>query len=129
MTEQILKFDEAKQLVFGWANVSITKEGVQIVDTQKDMIDPEELELAAYAFTLQYRETGEMHAGEAKGHLVESFAVTKSKLAAMGLPDDSLPQGWWVGFYIEDPEVYEKVRTGVYKMFSVQGKATREVVK
>jgi hypothetical protein len=128
MTEPILKFDEAKQLVFGWANVSITKEGVQIIDTQKDMIDPEELELAAYAFTLQYRETGEMHVGEAKGHLVESFAVTKEKLAKMGLPEDSLPQGWWVGFYIEDPEVYEKVRSGVYKMFSVQGKAVREVV-
>jgi hypothetical protein len=46
----------------------------------------------------------------------------------MGLPEDSLPQGWWVGFYIEDPEVYEKVRSGVYKMFSVQGKAVREVV-
>ena len=129
MTEPILKFDDAKQLVFGWASISITKEGEQVVDLQKDMIDPDELELAAYAFTLQYRETGEMHMGEAKGHLVESFAVTKEKLAKMGLPEDSLPQGWWVGFYIDDPVVYEKVRSGVYKMFSVQGRAVREVVK
>lgn len=124
----IAKVDEFRHLVFGWASVSITKHGDTVIDHQEDIIEPDELETAAYAFNLQFRKTGEMHVGEAKGDLVESFVVTPDKLEKMGLPQDALPVGWWVGFYIPDEEVFQKVRDGTYKMFSIQGRAIREEV-
>jgi hypothetical protein len=129
MTEQpIAKFDEDRHLVFGWANVAIRKDGTRITDHHGDQIDPADLEDAAYVFNLQFRETGVMHTGKAVGRLVESFFVTPEKLAKMALPPDALPQGWWVGFYIEDDDVFAKVKSGAFSMFSIQGRAVREAV-
>lgn len=45
----ILKADGDQRLVFGWANVSVTVDGKQVEDLEGDVIDPEELEKAAYA--------------------------------------------------------------------------------
>lgn len=126
--EKVLKFDTERQYVFGWASVAITKDGQQVEDLQGDLIDVEDLEEAAYQFALQYRESGVMHKGESVGNLIESFMVTPEKLEAMGLPQDSLPQGLWVGFHVPDPEVFAKVRAGDYAMFSIQGDAVREEV-
>lgn len=125
---KIAKIDEDQNLVFGWGYVSINKDGTQVIDHSQEMIDPEDLELAAYAFNLIFRETGEMHKGGAKGRLVESLVVTPDKLQAMGLAKDALPQGWWLGFYIDDDEVFDKVKKGEYNMFSIQGIANREEV-
>jgi cation transport regulator ChaB len=126
--EKVLKFDTERQYVFGWASVAITKDGHQVEDLQGDLIDVEDLEEAAYQFALQYRESGVMHKGESVGHLIESFMVTPEKLDAMGLSPDSLPQGLWVGFHVPDPEIFAKVRSGDYAMFSIQGDAVREEV-
>lgn len=115
-----------ENLVFGWAYVSIRKDGQVVLDHSDEVIDIEDLEFAAYAFNLQFRETGEMHKGEAVGELVESFMITPAKIEAMGLAKDALPCGWWLGFYIENDEVFEKVKKGEYAMFSIQGIATRE---
>ena len=123
---EIIKIDTTKNLVFGWANVSIRKDGNQITDWQDHKIDINDLENAAYAFNLEYRESGEMHKGNAKGTLVESFVVTPEKLEKLGLAEDALPQAWWVGFYFEDDDVIQKVKDGKYKMFSIQGKAILE---
>lgn len=123
---EVAKRDDSQQLVFGWANVAFRTNGEQVLDFQKDLVDTEELESAAYLFNLIYRDTGEMHKGESVGKLVESFVVTKEKLASMGLPEDALPQGWWVGFHIPDSEVFAKVKEGKYKMLSIQGSARRE---
>jgi cation transport regulator ChaB len=126
--EKVLKFDAERQYVFGWASVAFAKDGSQVEDLQGDLIDLEDLEEAAYAFTLDFRETGVMHKGEAVGQLIESFMVTPDKLEAMGLPPDSLPQGLWVGFHVPDAEVFAKVRAGEFSMFSIQGNAIREEV-
>lgn len=122
----ITKVDSDRNLVFGWANVSIRKDGEQILDSQGHMIDPEDLEEAAYLFNLFFRKSGVMHESESVGELIESFMVTPEKLEAMGLAKDALPQALWVGFYIEDDKVFEKVKTGEYSMFSIQGKAFKE---
>lgn len=122
---EIQKVDDDRQLVFGWANVAIRKDGNQVVDSQGDSIDAEDLEDAAYLFNLSFRKSGEMHRGDAKGDLVESFVVTPSKLKALGLDGDALPLGWWVGFKVHDKDVFAKVKTGDYRMFSIQGKAKR----
>lgn len=111
-----------KHLVFGWANISINKDGTIPIDWDGDIIPPEVLEKAAYNFVLQHRLTGEMHKGEAKGYLVESIMFTKEKCTKMGIPEGMLPEGWWVGFYIPDSEVCARIESGEYKMFSIQGR-------
>ena len=127
----ITKADEDKRLVFGWASISITVDGVQLEDRQKDMIDPEDLEEAAYEYVLNFRDTGEEHIStmRKKGKLVESCVFTAEKQKAMGIPEGTLPVGWWIGFKIEDDAAWEKVKNGTYRMFSIEGRANREPVE
>lgn len=127
----IAKMDDDKRLVFGWASISITAEGEQLEDLQHDLIDPEDLEEAAYEFVLNFRDTGELHNPRLrkKGKLVESCVFTAEKQKAMGIPEGTLPIGWWIGFKIEDDAAWEKVKSGRYKMFSIEGKANRVPVK
>lgn len=119
---------EDERLVFGWANVSVAADGTQVVDSHSDMIDPDVLEKAAYEYVLQFRDAGQMHAGGSVGRLVESFMVTPQKLEAMGLASDALPVALWVGFKIDDADVWAKVKSGEYPAFSIQGQAMREPV-
>lgn len=121
----ISKMNDDQHLVFGWASVSINADGSIPLDWQGDITSPEVLENAAYQYVLKYRTTGEMHQGEAVGYLIESCMFTKQKMQAMGIPEGILPEGWWVGFYIPDDEVVDKIKSGQYKMFSIQGKARR----
>lgn len=121
----VVKMKNDEQLVFGWANVSLKADGDVPLDWQGDVTAPKVLEKAAYEFVLKYRTTGEMHQGDVKGYLVESVMFTKEKMASMGIPEGVLPEAWWVGFYIPDEEVFAKVKSGEYKMFSIQGKAKR----
>ncbi len=125
---KVVKTDNDNNLAFGWAYVSVTKEGEQVIDHSQEIIDPQDLEVASYAFNLQFRGGGVEHEGEVVGHLVESLAVTEQKLESMGLEKNALPQGLWVGFYIPDDNVFEKVKNGEYAMFSIEGRARREVV-
>jgi len=125
---EIKKKDESQNLVFGFANVTFDRDGEQIVDSHNHLIDSDELETAAYLYNLAFRESGEMHEGESKGKLIESFVITKEKLDAIGLQkkDDTVSEGWWVGFYVEDDTTYEKIKKGEYSMFSIQGQAILE---
>lgn len=127
----IMKTDDEKRLVFGWASVAITVDGEQLEDLQHDMIDPEDLEETVYEYVLNFRDTGEQHNPRLrkKGKLVESCVFTVEKQKAMGLPEGILPVGWWIGFKIEDDEAWEKVKNGTYKMFSIEGKAQRVPVE
>jgi hypothetical protein len=129
MSAEILKSDPGRRMVFGFANVSMTADGGQVVDAHRDMIDPDDLESAAYEHVLNFRATGEMHQGEAIGRLVESFFINPAKLAAMGLAEDALPTAWWVGYRVDDPDVFAKVLDGTYRAFSIQGRAERVPVE
>lgn len=121
----IAKSAEDEQLVFGWANISVDAAGHYPIDWDGDITAPEDLEKAAYDFVLKYRASGEQHQGEVKGNLVESIMFTKEKQDALGIPAGVLPQGWWVGFHVPDKEVFAKIKSGEYEMFSVEGKAVR----
>lgn len=123
----IYKTDDDKRLVFGWASVSIKVDGEQLEDRQKDIIDPEDLEEAAYEYVLNFRDTGEEHikSMRKKGKLVESCVFTAEKQKAMGIPEGTLPIAWWIGFKIEDDDAWARVKNGTYKMFSIEGKANR----
>lgn len=126
----IQKSDKDKRLAFGWANVAIRKDGEQIIDYQGDMFDPEDLEEAAYKYVLNFGDAGEEHIPflRKKAKMVESVVFTKEKLRAMGLPEDALPQGWWIGFKVFDDDTWEKIKNGTYKMFSIEGTGIREKV-
>ena len=114
-----------KGLVSGWANVARNADGSIPLDWQGDIIRPEVLEKAAIDFMINYRTSGEMHQGESKGVVVESIVMTKAKQVAMGIPEGTVPEGWFITVKINDPEVFEKVKSGQYKMFSIQGRGKR----
>lgn len=127
----IYKADEDKRLIFGWASVAVRTDGEQVVDLQKDMIDPEDLEDAVYDYVLEFRDSGEEHIADLrkKGRMVESVIFTKEKMKAMGIPEGVVPEGWWIGFYIDDDDAWEKVKDGTYQMFSIEGQGVREAVE
>lgn len=122
---KIMKSDNDKMLAFGWASVAIRVDGEVIEDWQEDIIEPEELENAAYNFVQFYREGGEMHERGDVAVLIESVVFTEEKMKAMGIPEGTLPIGWWIGFKVLDDDVWEKVKDGTYSMFSIEGEAER----
>lgn len=126
---KIMKSDDEKMLAFGWANVSMRIDGELIEDWQADIIEPEELENAAYEYVLLYREGGEMHERGGAAVLIESVVFTEEKMQAMGIPAGTLPVGWWIGFKVTDKDVWEKVKDGTYPMFSIEGEAERVEVE
>lgn len=127
----IYKADDDKRLVFGWASIAMTVDGEPLEDLQKDVIDEDDLEEAAYQYVLNFRDTGEEHMPgmRKKGRLVESCVFTKEKQRAMGLKENALPVGWWIGFYIDDDNTWQRIKDGTYRMFSIEGKAERVPVK
>ena len=124
----VMKSDDDKRLVFGWANVAVRVDGEQIVDWQQDASDVAELENAAYEYVARFGTAGEMHRRGGVGKVIESIVFTKEKAIALGIPPDILPEGWWIGFKITDDEVWEKIKNGEYTMFSIEGKAIREPI-
>lgn len=115
-----------QQLIFGWANVTLQEDGTPPLDWQGDIIKTEELETAAYNYVLNFGIVNRDHEWSTDcGWIVESMMFTKDKMGALGIPEGTVPEGWWLGFYIPDPEVYAKVKDGTYKMFSIEGSARR----
>lgn len=130
-TFSIQKTDDDKHLVFGWANIAIRANGEQIEDLQGDIMDPDDLEEGAYKYVLNFRDAGEEHhpGFRKKARMVESVVFTKEKMAAMGIPEGIVPEGWWIGFYVDDKDTWEKIKNGTYSMFSIEGKGTRIPVR
>jgi hypothetical protein len=127
-TGEISKAVSDKQQIFGWASV-VEVNGEPVVDLQGDHISPEEMEKAAYTYVQKSRKGGDMHLQDnwspiQKSEMIESFIVTPDKREAMGLPD-TVPTGWWVGFQVQDPEVWAKVKSGERTGFSIHGRGKR----
>ena len=125
---KIAKSIEDKRIAFGWASIAKDEAGNDLVDLSDDIIEPDTLENAAYEFVKLYREGGEMHERGGCATLVESIVFTPEKMSAMGIPERTLPTGWWIGFHVTDDEVWSKVKSGEYPMFSIEGEAVREPV-
>lgn len=87
----IAKMDDERRLAFGWASVAIRVDGEQIEDWQNDMIDPEDLESAAYNFVELYREGGEMHEKGDVAVLIESVVFTEEKSGSHWHPSRNAP--------------------------------------
>lgn len=126
----IKKYYDDEQLVFGWASVAKNKDGARPIEWQGDEIEMDEMEPAVYDFVLSQGITKEMHRQmPAKGTLVESVIFTKEKMKAMGIPEGVVPEGWWVGFKLNDKEAFQKVKSGIYKMFSIEGRGVRTPIE
>lgn len=123
---KIAKSIEDKRIAFGWASIAKDEAGNDLVDLSDDIIEPDTLENAVYEFVKLYREGGEMHERGGCATLVESIVFTPEKMSAMGIPEGTLPTGWWIGFHVTDDEVWSKVKSGEYPMFSIEGEAVRE---
>ena len=122
---RVEKSDDEKHLAFGWASVAVNAAGDQVEDYQHDLVDIDVLEQAAYRFVEFYREGGEMHERGGAAILVESMVFTAEKQRALGIPPGTIPEGWWIGFHVTDPDVWERVKDGTYPMFSIEGEAVR----
>lgn len=124
------KIDEEQMLVFGWLSVAKDELGNDIIDKQGDIVPVEELEKAAYDFNLFARKAGDMHKNtNGVGRLVESVVFTEEKQKALGIPQGILKIGWFVGFKIDDVDVWKRIKSGELSAFSIGGKAQREEVK
>jgi len=122
------KVNSDKQQVFGWASI-VEINGEPVVDLQGDYISIDEVEKSAYAYVHKSRKGGDMHLrdGDEPVHasdMIESFVVTPEKKQALNLPDET-PTGWWVGFQVNDPEVWAKVKNGERTGFSIHGRGVR----
>lgn len=118
----ILKAEPEKQMVFGWASIA-TIDGRLVIDKQDDMILPGDLEKAAYDFVLFGRAQGDMHKGTQCGRLVESMVFTKQKQDILQI--DLGVEGWWVGFKVDDPELWQAHKRGERPEFSMGGRGRR----
>lgn len=119
------KSSDDKQLVSGWASVSVNADGSLPLDWDDDTIPPSVLEKAAMDFMMDYRDSGVAHEGSSVGTVVESIVFTKEKQEAIGIPEGIIPEGWFITVKINDKDVYAKVKDGTYKMFSIQGLCKR----
>ena len=126
---EISKVDTDKRQVFGWASVTAIN-GVPVEDLQDDSIDLVEIEKAAYRYVVESRKGGNMHGrtdeGVAKSvsDMIESFVVTPEKRESMGLPSN-VPDGWWVGFQVNDDHTWEEAKAGRLVGFSIHGTGRR----
>ena len=121
----VTKSREDEGLVSGWANVAVNADGSLPLDWQGDIIRPEVLERAAINFMMDYRGSGVMHEGESQGVVVESIVFTKEKQLVIGIPDGHVPEGWFITVKITNPDVFQAVKEGRYRMFSIQGSSKR----
>ncbi len=125
---EISKVNTDKQQVFGWASI-VEMNGEPVVDLQGDYITIDEVEKSAYDYVHKSRKGGDMHLrdGDQPVHasdMIESFVMTPEKKQILGMPEDT-PTGWWVGYQVNDPEVWAKVKNGERTGFSVHGRGVR----
>lgn len=114
----VAKVDADRQEIFGWASV-VTKGGQIIIDKQGHAIPPEEMEPAVYNFVLNYRDQGHMHEQLGVGRMIESMMFTKQKQDVLGI--DLGMEAWWIGFKVDNSDVWAEHRAGRLPEFSIGG--------
>ena len=120
----ITKFQEDQQLVFGWCMISQWEDGTEYYDYEGDGIDPQELETMAYNYVLNFGDVDLNHEYETLGRVVESVVTTLEKQAALGITNP-IPVGWFIGLKIQDDQLWQDIKSGVYESFSIGGQAER----
>lgn len=119
---KITKADPDQMMIFGWASV-VEKDGRLVIDKQGDIVLPADLESAVYDYVLYARQHGDMHKNIGTGRLIESMVFTKEKQDALGI--DLGKVGWFVGYKVDDPRVWEANKRGELPEFSIGGSGKR----
>jgi cation transport regulator ChaB len=129
---KVHKINDEKKQVFGWALVSHEWIGdgenlilKQVTDYQDDLVDEDDLEEMAYNFVKKYREGGEMHLKGGSATCIESFVSTLEKQKQLGIPEGTMPVGWLIGFQVTDDKAWQKIKSGEYEGFSIEGTGRR----
>lgn len=117
------RVDEEKRRVFGFFSVS-EENDKEVIDYHGDVIASEDLEEAAYKYVMYSGMGDERHDERAKAMLIESMFFSKEKQMALGI--DLGKVCWWGGFYILDDDLWQKVKSGQYPMFSIGGRSQIE---
>lgn len=123
LTCEFEKRDDEKQIVWGWASV-VTEGHKPVVDRQGDLISVDDIQKAAHDFMAFYRTGGEMHEKMGIGTVIESVVFTKALQDALGI--DLGREGWFVGMRVDDPKVWQAVKNGEYRGFSIGGSGVRK---
>lgn len=118
---EIVKVDKDKQIVYG---VFLWPEKA---DHDGDVLSAEDIEKVAHGFMADYRTIDEMHRQVIKADIVESAIAWKDDLEYHG---KKLKRGVWFGaVHVTDKDVWEKVKDGTYKGFSVRISGQRELIE
>ena len=118
--------------IMGYAITIAKPDGTPTVDSQGDVVMPDQLRKAVFEFMEQGdRPAGFMHfrhpeTGELlrAGKIVESLCVTPEITKMLGI-EGQIPLGWIVGIEVQNPLVKKMIRDGKAPSFSVGGKAVR----
>lgn len=117
--------DGMRHQAFGKLSVIELASGQVVTDLHDHVIYEPELEVAAYAFNLEFRAAGDRHGlydtPGSVGRLIESVVLTKEKQAAIGIPPGTVDICWWVGFQVDNPQTWNKILSGEYAMLSIGG--------
>jgi hypothetical protein len=120
---RIMKVDDEQRMVYGWGSV-ISERGIPVIDSQGDIIESDELLKATTEFMKDARVAKEMHAGEQMGEVVHSYPIIVEIMKGLGIKSDK--EGWIVGVYVRDDAVWQRVKSGELRAFSIGGKAIPE---
>ena len=124
----VVRSSSERREVYGFLSVARTADGQMVVDSHGSQIPVEELERAAHRYLAEARGVGEMHERLGVGVVIESCVLTREKQAALpprGIPEGHVHEGWFVGFRVDDPETWDKVKRGELRAFSIGGTARR----
>ena len=123
---EIKKVDPDQRMIFGWASI-VTKDGRLVVDHQNDVISTDELEKAFYDYVLYSRGQGHMHSKMGVGRLIECMMFTKQKQDVLKIvvrdEDGDQIEGAWVGYYVDDDDVWAAHKRHELPAFSIGGAA------
>lgn len=124
----VIKINEEQRMAYGWASV-ISEKGQVLVDTQGDIIEPNELVKFTSEFMSDVRQAKAMHGkwgydDKQIGEVLHSFPITKELADSLGIQSER--EGWIVGVKVHDDEIWEKVKSGKLRAFSIGGMGMRE---
>lgn len=119
---RIEKLDEEQRVAYGWFSV-IEVAGAPVVDVQGDVIEESTLVKAVHEFVLDSRAGKVMHKGRRVADIVESIVLTKDVQRALGV--DLGKVGWFGAMKFRDDAVWDRVRKGELRAFSIGGTGVR----
>lgn len=124
-TDMITKLDEEQRIAYGWFSV-IEEAGRPVVDSQGDVITEATLVKAVHEFVLDSRAGKLMHQGRRVADIVESVVLTKDLQNALGI--DVGRVGWFGAMKFRDDKVWDRVKNGELRAFSIGGTGSRSML-